>query len=112
MLKPLVFEHLPQGAENAISLRDLSAKLGIPERNLRAQIVKELEAGYPCLSSCSCHGGYFRPSEGEKGRAEMERFYNQERHRAKSTFRKLRSVKKALAQCYGQINIDEGAHKQ
>lgn len=109
MAKPIIFEHLPQGAENAVSLRELSARLGIPERHLRAQIVRELEAGYPCLSSCSRHGGYFRPSDGEKGRAEMERFYRQERRRAKSTLRKLRSVKKALAQCYGQTELNKGA---
>lgn len=109
MAKPIVFERLPQGMENAIPLRELSTQLGIPERHLRAQIVRELEAGYPCLSSCSRHGGYFRPSDGEKGRAEMERFYRQERRRAKSTFRKLRGVKKALTQCYGQTDFNKGA---
>ena len=48
-----IFNLLPVGEENAVSLKTLSAQTGLPERALRAQIVAELEDGSPCLSSCN-----------------------------------------------------------
>jgi len=101
-----IFNLLPVGEENAISLKQLSAQTGLPERALRAQIVAELEDGSPCLSSCKPHGGYYRPSEGEKGLREMQRFYYQERSRASSTFRKLKAIRRTLSQCAGQIGLE------
>lgn len=74
-----IFNLLPVGEENAVSLKALSAQTGLPERALRSQIVAELEDGSPCLSSCKPHGGYYRPDTGEKGLKEMQRFYQQER---------------------------------
>ena len=69
-----IFNLLPVGEENAVSLKALSAQTGLPERALRSQIVAELEDGSPCLSSCKPHGGYYRPAAGEKGLKEMQRF--------------------------------------
>lgn len=101
-----IFNLLPVGEENAISLKQLSAQTGLPERALRAQIVAELEDGSPCLSSCKRHGGYYRPDAGEKGLKEMQRFYYQERSRASSTFRKLKAIRRTLSQCAGQIELE------
>lgn len=101
-----IFNLLPVGEEHAISLKALSAQTGLPERALRSQIVAELEDGSPCLSSCTPHGGYYRPSAGEKGLKEMQRFYQQERSRASSTFRKLKAIRRTLTQCAGQIELE------
>lgn len=60
----------------------------------------------PCLSSCKPHGGYYRPDAGEKGLKEMQRFYQQERSRASSTFRKLKAIRRTLTQCAGQIELE------
>lgn len=101
-----IFNLLPVGEEHAISLKALSAQTGLPERALRSQIVAELEDGSPCLSSCKPHGGYYRPDAGEKGLKEMQRFYQQERSRASSTFRKLKAIRRTLTQCAGQIELE------
>lgn len=101
-----IYDILPVGEENAISLKALSAKTGISERALRTKIVEEIEAGSPCLSSCRRHGGYYRPSSGEKGLQEIQRYFYQERSRARSTWRKLTAIRRMLSQCDGQTELE------
>ena len=69
-----IFDILPIGEENAIPAKQLAAQLGLSERECRARVSKELQEGAFCLSSMHRPGGYFRPSEGEKGRNELIRF--------------------------------------
>ena len=52
-------------------------------------------------------GGYFRPSEGEKGRKELIRFYRRELARSRSSVRKLAAIRSALSQLEGQTDIFE-----
>ena len=52
-------------------------------------------------------GGYFRPSEGEKGRKELIRFYRRELARSRSSVRKLAAIRNALSQLEGQTDIFE-----
>lgn len=102
-----IFDILPIGEENAISAKDLAARLGLSEREVRARISKELQEGAFCLSSMHRPGGYFRPSEGEKGRAELTRFYRRELARSRSSVRKLATIGTALSQLEGQTDIFE-----
>lgn len=102
-----IFDILPIGEENAISAKDLAARLGLSEREVRARVSKELQEGAFCLSSMHRSGGYFRPSEGEKGRKELTRFYCRELARSRSSVRKLAAIRNALSQLDGQIDIFE-----
>lgn len=102
-----IFDILPIGEENAISAKDLAARLGLSEREVRARISKELQEGAFCLSSMHRPGGYFRPSEGEKGRAELTRFYRRELARSRSSVHKLATIGTALSQLEGQTDIFE-----
>jgi len=80
-----IFDILPIGEENAIPAKQLAAQLGLSERECRARVSKELQEGAFCLSSMHRPGGYFRPSEGEKGRNELIRFYCRELARSRSS---------------------------
>ena len=45
-----LIEHIPHGRENAIAMRDLSERLNIDPRTLRALIQQERERGEPICS--------------------------------------------------------------
>ena len=65
-----IFDILPQGEENAIPGSEIDHLLGITPRERRAQASRELAQGLMTLYTSEPPGGYFRPSDGEKGRAE------------------------------------------
>ncbi len=64
------FEHLydaiPEGKENAISLKDLSSVLGLEKRETKAQVLKARENGYMICSLASEQVGYFKPANMEE----------------------------------------------
>ena len=69
-----IFDILPQGEEHALSGGEIDRLLGITPRERRAQASRELAQGLMVLYTSEPPGGYFRPSDGEKGRAEIKRF--------------------------------------
>lgn len=106
-----IFSILPVGEANAISSRDLSDIVGASSvRDLQNRIAAEREQGALILSTCRNGGGYFRPSPGDEGRAEIERYIATLRARALNTLRILRAAKAAVAsdsELAGQIDFEE-----
>lgn len=105
-----IFDLLPQGETNAIPSKELAALVGAPSvRELQSMIAQERENGALILSTCRGGGGYFRPSPGNEGRAEIEKYIRTLRARALNTLRVLRSAKAAVAtsELAGQIDMDE-----
>ncbi len=56
-----LIEHIPHGRENAIAMRELSERLNIDPRTLRALIQQERERGEPICSDWE-RSGYFLPA--------------------------------------------------
>lgn len=105
-----IFEILPIGERNAISSKALTEIIGAPSvRELQNRIAVEREQGKLILSTCRNGGGYFRPSPGEIGKGEIERYIATLRARALNTLRVLRSAKAAVAtsELSGQIDLDD-----
>ncbi len=57
----LLYDALPEGLENAISLTDLSKYFGIDERDLRSRILYARQHGYMICSLASEQKGYYKP---------------------------------------------------
>lgn len=105
-----IFDLLPQGEQNAISSKSLAELVGVASvRELQSVIAQERDNGALILSTCRGGGGYFRPSPGDKGRAEIERYIATLRARALNTLRILRSAKAAVAtaEVAGQVDMDD-----
>lgn len=101
-----IFENLPVGAENSISPAVLAARMGFNSlRSLRNAIEQERQAGALILSSFN--GGYYRPSEGAKGRQEVEEFYYSQKAHAVAILRRLKAAGRALGVVDGQITLDD-----
>lgn len=102
----LIAALLPVGAENAIPTRRLVEIAGCTSaRQLQTMISQERERGTVILSRTG--GGYYLPSEGEKGRQEMRDFVSTINARAINTLRAAASAKAALAVLDGQQSIGE-----
>lgn len=105
-----IFEILPIGEGNAISSKSLAGLVGAASvRELQSMIAQEREDGALILSTCRGGGGYFRPSPGDAGKVEIERYVATLRARALSTLRVLRSAKAAVAasEVAGQVDMDD-----
>lgn len=105
-----IFDLLPQGEQNAVASKDLAELAGAASvRELQSMIAQEREDGALILSTCRGGGGYFRPSPGDAGKAEIERYISTLRMRALSTLRVLRSAKAAVAtpEVAGQIDLED-----
>lgn len=104
-----IFELLPQGEQNAIPAATLAAIVGAASvRDLQIRIARERDNGNLILSSCKNGGGYFRPSDGADGEAEIASFVRTLRARALNTLRALRAAKAALerSELSGQLEFD------
>ena len=55
----MIFELLSEGAENAMTGRDICARLHIKPRDLTIIIERERRAGYPICASTGANPGYF-----------------------------------------------------
>ena len=96
---------LPRGAEHAITAAQLVDLLGLPSRReLGRLIAEERRAGALICSRADAPGGYFLPAT----RAELAGFEQATRRRAISTFKVLRSTRRALAELDGQLLIGGG----
>lgn len=105
-----IFSVLPIGEANAISSKELAALVGAASvRDLQNRIAQEREAGALILSTCRHGGGYFKPSKGPDGQAEIAAFIATLRARALNTLRALRAAKAAVSasDLAGQIDMDE-----
>ena len=104
----LIFDLLPVGESNAISSSDLANLAGLPNvRILQEHIARERESGSLILSKSHNGGGYFRPSPGTAGEAEIARFIATVRSRALNSLKILRGAKTALSGPEGQLDIDD-----
>ena len=98
---------LPQGEANAISTAQLVALTGYRSaRELQRQIEAERQHGALILSRSGNGGGYFLPSEGEKGKREIALYVQTLRARAVNTIRTIRSAKAALREVDGQQHLE------
>jgi len=106
-----IFDLLPKGEANAIPSRQLAELVGAPSvRELQNRISADREGGALILSTCRNGGGYFKPSDGAEGRAEIERYIRTLRARALNTLRALSGAKAAIASdsgLAGQIDFEE-----
>lgn len=104
----LIFDLLPIGEGNAISSRDLADLVGAASvRDLQNRIAEERDQGNLILSTCRHGGGYFRPSPGPAGQAEISAFVSTLRARALNTLKVLRAAKAALSGLDGQMDLDD-----
>ena len=98
---------LPTGAENAVSTAELMEQLGMSdERVIRKMISEERAAGAVILSNT---GGYFLPSEGERGRQEAAKFIATVTKKGAHTLMAARSAQAFLDKLPGQMEIGGGA---
>lgn len=67
-----MLELIPTGSENAILSRDLARLRHLSVRTVKEKIKSLRREGVLILSQST--GGYFFPSEGDKGREEAERY--------------------------------------
>lgn len=97
-----IMESLPFGKENAISSEELASMHRLPStRRLQAEIAKERKKGAIILSTST--GGYYKPSD----RQEVQEFVATLEKRAKNTLAVLKSAKRYLKQCEGQMSIED-----
>jgi biotin operon repressor/DNA-binding XRE family transcriptional regulator len=95
-----VLQHIPAGKRNAISRKELSAKMGIGDRDVRAHIAHARCSGHLILSSIT--GGYYLADDTE----DVVRFYWQNFHRAQALWVWLAVIRKYLDRNIpGQIKL-------
>lgn len=91
----MIAELLPQGEENAITTADLLRLVGVASaRDLQRRVEAERLHGALILSTG--RGGYFMPSEGEKGQHELSAYVHTTRARALNTLRMLKPATRAM----------------
>lgn len=103
-----VFDRLPQGEENAIQAKELARQCGFKgARDLQHAIALERETGALILSTCRHGGGYYRPSDGEAGKREINSFVATLASRAINTLRAIKAARRELKTIDGQVTIDQ-----
>lgn len=103
-----IFDLLPQGEGNAVRSKQLAALMGVRTvRELQTLIAAEREEGKLILSTCRNGGGYYRPSPGAAGHAEISAYCHTLRARALNTLRALKAAKMALGALDGQLDFDD-----
>lgn len=106
-----IFPLLLEGEAAALPASDLAKLAGFKnERTMRAQIDRERANGAPILAS---ELGYYRPSPGARGIAEMRRFIRRQDARAASNRRTIRLIRAQLrayenAPLPGQTDLWQG----
>lgn len=86
-----ILDYIPVGRNNAIAMRELSKRLGVDPRTLRALIYRERRHGAAICSDWE-RGGYFIPVNEYEART----YYRQQRSRIKSARAALNGVIKYL----------------
>lgn len=78
----MIYEILQSGEDNSISMRELSRRLGVSERQIRKQVYNERRAGCPILSGQS---GYYLPDEnGEIAKHQITAFCKEQKKHAET----------------------------
>ncbi len=99
----MIAELLWQGKENAISTQDLLTISGLRSaRTMQSVIERERANGALILSTSKNGGGYYLPSDGEKGRMELLEFESTLKSRALNTLKTLGNVRRALDRAEAQ----------
>lgn len=101
-----VFDLLPCGENNAVSSKELAKMVGAASvRELQSMIASERGNGALILSTCRSGGGYYRPSSGAEGQAEIAAFIRTLRARALNTLAAIKAARKALEGVEGQLTF-------
>lgn len=87
-----ISDYLPIGEIHAVSMRELSNRLGASERETRAIILAERRCGLPICSDCKRGGGYYLPANS----SEANTYFRQQTARIQSAQAALNGVKKYL----------------
>lgn len=90
-----ISDYLPVGEIHAVSMQELSNRLGASERETRAIILTERRRGVPICSDCKRGGGYYLPDNS----AEALRYVRQQETRIRTAQAALNGVKKYLQEC-------------
>ena len=102
-----VADFLLQGEANAISTKLLVEMTGARSaRQLRNIIERERLNGTLILSTVRNGGGYFLPSEGAEGKAEINAFVRTVHARAVNSLAILKSARQALQEIDGQQSLE------
>lgn len=96
-----LYDLLPKGNENAVSLKDISARLGINERSMKTHILHARLKGYMICSLFAEKKGYFKPSDTK----EALKCYRIFHRRAETSKAVLEEMKRYLIK--NGINPDE-----
>lgn len=87
-----ILQLIPNGAENAISRKDLAEKLGMSDRMMREAIEQLRHNGHLICSKAT--GGYYQPDNIE----DIEEQYRREMKRAKAILHRLTPMRHVLKQ--------------
>lgn len=88
-------EFIPEGEANAISMKELSLRIGATERETRRLVLSARRNDAPICSDCKQSGGYYLPDNG----SEALRYVRQQEARIKTAQEALNGVKKYLEEC-------------
>ena len=97
-----LFAMIPEGEGNALHMSELSARLGMEDREVRKRILDLRKAGYLIVASVN---GYFRPTT----RGEIRKFYHQRKKSAISTLQSVKAAREALKALEGQLDLSDPA---
>lgn len=88
-----ITEFIPDGKDNAISMKDLAVMLGTSKRGVRSLVLAAREHGEPiCSTSEGDKGGYYMPLDREEAVA----YLRQQTARIKSANAALNGIRKFL----------------
>ena len=90
-----ITDFLPVGEAHAISMRELSVRLGASERETRAIVLAERLKGTPICSDCKNGRGYYLPANSNEAKI----YIRQQTARINSAKAALNGVKKYLLKC-------------
>lgn len=94
-------ELIPQGRDRAVTVKELSDRTGIPEREVKRLVQELRDSGEFILSSGK---GYFYPTNDEAGCEDARRFIFMMETQAKSRYVRIRSAKRWLKE-YRQVGL-------
>lgn len=86
-----ILDYIPEGRENAISRRDLAARTGLTDRQVRLAVKALVRQGVPILSSSSCRGYWY-----SEDISELEGFIRESESRYRTEQVTLARLKKRL----------------
>lgn len=92
---------IPQGRDEAVTVKELSDRTGIPEREVKRLVQELRESGEPILSSGK---GYFYPTNDEAGCEDARRFIFMMKDQAKTRFVSIKPAERWLEE-FDQVGL-------